>query len=305
MTRHARVSHEPPRPLNQSFQLGRVFGINIRVHTACLFLIAVVLLQHAGNPAQGLVFIATFASTVLLHELGHGLMAKHLGVHVIDIVFMPYGGMARMREIPQDWRIESKIAIAGPAVNLALAAITLPIVLILGTEAMLGQAARFFMVVNVALGLFNLIPAFPLDGARVMRALASRKSDWVAATEKTAALGRSFASFVAFGGIAIGLAYLNVMGCFACFLIAGFLWWASTQEMIAVRMRNMRSAFEGAGSQGGAPFSPFGSFAKGPAAPPAGETPVEQSSTPGGFSQADIDDLENFRGSLRGRKSDS
>ena len=115
--------------MNDSIRIGSVFGITIRVHILFLVLIGLLVLL-ASNPTAVLVGVLLLFTLVFLHELGHSLMAKHFGIDVLDITFWPLGGMARMSEIPEDSRVEGWIAIAGPAVNFALASIGLVVLLL-------------------------------------------------------------------------------------------------------------------------------------------------------------------------------
>ena len=126
---------------------------------------------------------------LLLHELGHGFVARRFGLEVEDIVLWPLGGMARIREMPESSRVEAWVAAAGPAVNFALALAALPIVLLASSEPtgvlpIAGNRvpmregfegfATHFLVLNLGFGLFNLVPAFPMDGGRLLRAFLGR-----------------------------------------------------------------------------------------------------------------------------------
>lgn len=296
--------------MNQSFRIGSVFGITVRVHVMLPILIVFFLLQRPDALGQSLLLVATLMTTVFLHELGHSLMAQRHGIKVVDIVFWPLGGLARMSEIPQDWKIESQIAFAGPAVNFALAALAAPFALLFD-GALANDYALPFLLINLALGVFNLIPVFPMDGARVLRALLARDSDWLSATERTASLGRSLAMLFPIAG----LFFSDLGGCIMGALFGIWFWWSCMQEVLSVRMRNLRSAFEtGGGSPfgpGGSPFgpgaNPFSAFGRRPE--PSPDEPDAWHDDPaakkGGFSSKDVEDLENFRGSLRQRRDDA
>ena len=200
--------------------------------------------------ASGLLLCLVLFACVFLHELGHSMMAKHYGIRVLDITFWPLGGMARMSELPEDPKIEGVIAIAGPLVNFALIAIAAPVYIGLGVLGFEGFASFViqFMVLNLVMGVFNLIPAFPMDGGRVLRAFLARKRDWVTATEIAVKTGR-IAIFVM---LILALRFSSSM-CVMPF-IAAFIWFAGTRELWAVRMRHGYSPL--GGLAGAPPFGP-------------------------------------------------
>ena len=210
--------------LNWSWRLGRLAGIPVRVHWSFAFLLLwVVLRTRSAGPGWGLeaafgllVVLAVFAC-VTLHELGHSLAARRYGITVRDIMLWPIGGMARL-ELgaghirPLD---EIRIALAGPAVNVALAFLLLPCVWLVGGATTAGPAgllresghlspAGFLISVwlsNIMLALFNLLPIFPLDGGRVVRALLAMGGDYGRATWLAVLLAH---------GLAIGLVGLGL-----------------------------------------------------------------------------------------------
>ena len=260
-------------------------------------LILFFLASWQGPTASALLLVATLLISVFLHELGHGLMAQRHGIKVVDITFWPLGGLARMSEIPQDSLVESQIAFAGPAANLLLAALAAPFAILLGAGSGVGELAYLFMGINLLLGVFNLIPAFPMDGARVMRALLARKLTWLEATQRTASVGRGLASFLGIAGMFVVLPFGGISPCFMSVFFAGWVWWACTQEVLTVQFRNRFSAFQGTES----PFGPFGPI-DGDPIDTRGSVKRDTSPPAGGFSSSDIEDLENFRGSLKNRK---
>lgn len=277
----------------QSYKIATVFGIPLRAHASLVLLIPFLVLQSGSGLGSGFLMVVTLLVTVFLHELGHSLVARHFGLKVVDITFLPFGGLARMSEIPQDSKIEGWIAFAGPAVNFALAALAVPFLILLpdaGPVGWLSGAAAWFLLVNLIVGAFNLLPAFPMDGGRILRAFLGRDRDWLEATERTASVGRFFA--IAFGLIGF-LVVLPTLGCFfaaLCLVFAAWIWWACVQEVFSVRMRRMRTAHDGA--------SPFGGFQ---GAPFFGGRTEEREPEPhggSGFTTADIEALENHRGRL-------
>jgi Zn-dependent protease len=165
---------------------------------------------------------------VLLHELGHALMARRFGIATQDITLYPIGGVARLQRMPRAPGAELLIALAGPAVNvfIVLALTTVEALGLLGpswSSSVLGVFVEELTLINVGLALFNLIPAFPMDGGRVLRALLS---GW---------LGRARATMIA-AGIGRGLAmlfgvYCLIHGSFLQAMLAGFIYFAAGQEL--------------------------------------------------------------------------
>src|SRR5918997_1519003 len=171
-----------------SFSVGRAFGIDIRVHWTFLLLpifFAFYSYQNTGSLVAALVAVVVILALfvcVLLHEFGHSLVAQRLGLEVPDITLLPIGGLARLKVLPEKPVDEVKIAIAGPLVNIVLAPIFFGLALLLGGGITMPpnilegvqSAAQVFVYlgfINVALVVFNLIPAFPMDGGRVLRGL--------------------------------------------------------------------------------------------------------------------------------------
>ena len=167
-----------------SWKLGAIAGIGIYVHATFLLLLAWVALIHyqqgrsLAAAASGLVFILTLFAIVVLHELGHALTARRFGIGTRDITLLPIGGVARLERMPEEPGQELLVALAGPAVNVALAAVLFVILVSVGGSPVLpsmtvlgGSWLARLMWVNVVLAVFNLLPAFPMDGGRVLRAL--------------------------------------------------------------------------------------------------------------------------------------
>lgn len=266
----------PPR---NSFVLGRAFGIPVVLNPLLMWLAVAILvaaLLTGRSPVLWLVGVALLMCLVLLHELGHSLTARHFGVEVSHISLTPLGGVAWMSEIPRDVRIETLVALAGPAVNLALAALASPLLLLGGWIA---GFAGIFIYINLALGLFNLVPAFPMDGGRVLRAQLARNGDWLGATERAVSIGKGLM-------LVLGLAGLFT-GNFMLPILAVFLWAMGQRELFAMRLREMGAAW------------PFGGFqAPGPAPGPAQPTAASGRGSHG-FSDAEIERLERHHGPLR------
>jgi Zn-dependent protease len=290
-------------------RLGEVFGIQVRVHYLW-FVMPLLLVPVAQEPLRILVLLLATFGAVFLHELGHSLVAQHFGIRVLDITFWPLGGMARMTEIPENPKVEGLIAVAGPAVNFLLAALSMLAMLAFGLAGLElpAMAAFGFIWINLVLGVFNLVPAFPMDGGRILRAFLARKRDWVTATEMAVKTGRIVAIAM------IVLAFVSRSSSFCVIpLIAAFVWFAGGQELLAVRLRHGLSPFRnlfGGDATGAGPSArpggPGGAWSRARDAMRAGsdgraERPTgrEPDVRPGGFSDADIAEMERYRGRIR------
>jgi Zn-dependent protease len=215
------------------FKLGTIAGIGIFIHWTFTLLIAFIVFinyrngQNSVQIAWSVLFILCIFITVLLHELGHALTAKRYNIKTKDITLLPIGGIARLERLPENPSEELIVAIAGPIVNFVLAFITqLFITIPQNSEEFLAQlsggvnAHNFFLnfyIVNLTLAVFNLIPAFPMDGGRVLRALLALRLDRKTATIIAARIGQS----IAVGFIFIGFfsnPFLILIGLFVIFL---------------------------------------------------------------------------------------
>ena len=170
-----------------SWRIGRAFGIGIYIHWTFLFLLGFIAYQGWGvdegpGPLHTAVLLILLFTCVVLHELGHALIARRFGVGTRDITLYPIGGVARLERMPENPWEELCIAVAGPAVNLVIAAlIAIPVFLLRGIQPgdglVQGGRESYLMDllrVNVTLIVFNLLPAFPMDGGRVLRRCSSR-----------------------------------------------------------------------------------------------------------------------------------
>ena len=219
-----------------ALKIGRVAGISIEVHwTFTLLLIWVVFLdiQRGGTLASSLMnitLIILLFVCVVLHELGHALTAKRMNINTKQITLLPIGGVAALEKMPEKPSEELLVALAGPAVNVVLALILLLIVPIKRYMAMDAAALESFfttpgwetllvylLIANVMLVLFNMIPAFPMDGGRVLRAILSYRMDRIQATDIAASLGQviSVIFFV------LGLLYNPFLVLIALFIFIG------------------------------------------------------------------------------------
>ncbi|MFT5289516.1 MAG: Zn-dependent protease/CBS domain-containing protein [Planctomycetota bacterium] len=224
-----------------SLKLGTFAGIAVYVHTTFLVLLGWIAGAHllqgkgAGATASGIGFIVAIFACVLLHEFGHALVAKRFGIKTRDITLLPIGGLARLERMPEDPKQEFLVAIAGPAVNGVIAAVLFVVILLSGgleafeqLDIVSGSFLERMMIVNVILLVFNLIPAFPMDGGRVLRAVLATRQSYVRATQTAAGVGQAIA--LVFG--LIGL-FLNPFLVF----IALFVWIGASSEASMVLMK--------------------------------------------------------------------
>lgn len=229
--------------MNWSLKLFKVKGIDIKVHMTFVLILIWAAYRWSvstGEGAQGALFgiVATLLLffSVTLHELGHSLQALKYGVKVRDITLMPMGGLARLEEIPEEPNKELRIALAGPLVNFGIAALLIGVGALLNARALITleelQASfgsvswsgllAYLTSANLILGLFNLIPAFPMDGGRVLRALLAKKMNHAKATKIAAQVGQGFALLMGLWGF--------MSGSWTLVLIAIFVWMGAGQE---------------------------------------------------------------------------
>ena len=291
--------------------LGSLFGIRIWISRFLLWLVAFLMIAATFkgiHPGFVLLLVVAVAVVVLAHELGHCLVARRHGIRVSHITLWPLGGVAWMEEIPENSKVEGLVAIAGPATNLAIAALCAPLFLIPGPQQYL---VGWFISINLALGIFNLIPAFPMDGGRILRAFLARRGNYLRATEVAVTDSKYIA-------LAMGILVL-IYGHLMVPLIAVYLWFAGQRELFSVRARSLgqsswpfgaftgtadpaagaRPASDAYGSPRPEGFSAGGSTAEfEPRAPREEPTPGPRE--PGrGFSQEEIESFERYRGRLK------
>lgn len=200
--------------MKYSLSLGKILGIHVQIHWTFLILIGWIVISNlsAGNSTEqtlwAVFFVLTIFACVTLHEFGHALAARRYGIATQDITLLPIGGLARLASMPEKPMEELVVALAGPAVNIIIAALIYPFLHIpTGTDLSMNLRAvdsdtflLSLMAVNLWLALFNMIPAFPMDGGRVLRALLSFRMERAAATRVAAAIGQ----FLAIGFVIIG-----------------------------------------------------------------------------------------------------
>ncbi len=196
-----------------SWKIGEFAGIGLFIHATFPLLIAFVALPaliYGGDVAgalESVAFILVLFGCVVLHEYGHALAARRYGIKTQDITLLPIGGVARLERMPEKPWQEFVVAAAGPAVNVAIAALLFVVILFTGAALpalSLGGGGESLverlLMINVVLVLFNLIPAFPMDGGRILRAFLATRMDYAKATRYAALLGQVIAVLFAIGG---------------------------------------------------------------------------------------------------------
>jgi Zn-dependent protease/CBS domain-containing protein len=234
--------------MKKLFRIGTAAGIPLFLHWTFLLIPAYILISGAliGRPPFGvladLTLVTVIFACVVLHELGHALAAGRFGVRTKDIILMPIGGIARLERMPKRPHEELIVALAGPAVNVAIAAVLLMITVpFVGLSGLLNPTSLSTNLVgktigvNLAMIVFNMLPAFPMDGGRVLRALLSIRIGHLRATRTAAAIGQVMAVLFGLGGLFV---FNNPMLIF----IAGFVYLGAAQEAGAAEME---SSFEG------------------------------------------------------------
>ena len=228
-----------------SWKIGRLAGINVHVHATFLLLILFILLAywtegHSLSLAlSGVFFVLVIFGCIVLHELGHALTARRYGIQTRDIILLPIGGVARLERMPEDPRQELRVALAGPAVNLVIAGVLFAVLAVLGSapgwtemEGVRWVGGGFLtkvMVANLWLAGFNVLPAFPMDGGRVLRALLATRMEYTRATQAAAHVGQAMAFLFGLIGILLHDPFL--------LFIALFVWMGASEEAAVVQMR--------------------------------------------------------------------
>src|SRR2546425_4816420 len=232
----------PEDCMSWSLNIGTIAGTAVRVHITFLLFLGWIFAASwvAGGPAaawQGLTFMVLLFACVVAHEFGHIFTARAFGVSTPDVTLLPIGGVARLERIPEEPWEEFLVAIAGPLVNVAIA---VALILIAGARVNAGdlyavESPHTSMIdrlaaVNLFLAVFNMIPAFPMDGGRVLRALLAARMGYVRATEIAAFIGQGFAFALGFIGL-----FFNPLLIF----IAIFVYLAASSEAHLVAIRAM------------------------------------------------------------------
>jgi Zn-dependent protease len=223
----------------RAYKVGHIYGVDVNVHPTFGLVLVWAVWQWgfsssrgAGAFLLGMLLVALVFASVLLHELGHCAMAQQFGIRVLDITLWPFGGVARIEQMPAQPRSEFLIALAGPATNLAIAVALVPIVLLVGVLAgrdalfstsdpltMLTPATlvTYVVIVNLFILAFNLLPAFPVDGGRMLRAALTPAIGRESATSIAVAAGLVFAIIFVILGIWQRNPVVIVLGLFVFF----------------------------------------------------------------------------------------
>jgi Zn-dependent protease len=212
------------------------------MHLTLLILLAWIAASYAfqgvgltATAVGGALVLAIFV-IIVVHELGHALVARHYGIETRDIMLLPIGGISNMERIPDKPRQELAVAIVGPLINVALAAALWISIAATGGSLLLAEAtslggailAQLFWI-NIGLAVFNLLPAFPMDGGRVLRSLVAMRTGYERATDVAAALGKAFAVLIGIVGL-----FFNPL----LLLIAFVVWMGATQERALVHLKS-------------------------------------------------------------------
>src|SRR5438132_11990150 len=232
--------------MSWSIPIIRIAGIQLRIHITFLLLIgwlAIGYYAEGGSAAAAgrILFILLLFACVVLHEFGHALAAKAFGINTPDITLLPIGGVARLERMPEEPKQELLIAVAGPAVNVVIAlglflaggSFINPFVNPAAPERV-GLVSQL-LIINVLLVAFNLLPAFPMDGGRVLRALLATRMSYARATQIAATVGQGFAFVFGFIGLIIPNPFL--------IFIALFVYIGASQEAALAQMKDVSRRF--------------------------------------------------------------
>ena len=225
-----------------SWKLVRIAGIDVYVHATFFMVIVWIALihwnesQNLAEVIEGVGFILALFACVVLHEFGHALTAARYGIRTRDITLLPIGGLARLERMPDVPLQELWVALAGPAVNVVIAIVLFAWLQASGAweavEAIgvtTGAFAERVMVANVILAGFNLLPAFPMDGGRALRAVLATRMEYTRATQQAAMVGQ---------GMAILFGFAGLQGNPILIFIALFVWIGAAQEASMVQMKS-------------------------------------------------------------------
>ncbi|MEY2545405.1 MAG: hypothetical protein QOG48_522 [Verrucomicrobiota bacterium] len=226
--------------MSWSIPIIRIAGIQLRMHITFVLLIGWLGLGYYNSggsaaAASGIIFILLLFLCVVLHEFGHAIAAKAYGINTPDITLLPIGGVARLERMPEEPKQELMIAIAGPLVNVIIAVCLFLVIGSRGdvdprTAMQSGDMLVHLLAINVWLVLFNLLPAFPMDGGRVLRALLATRFSYARATQVAATVGQAFAFIFGFIGL-----FSNPFLIF----IALFVYIGASQEAAVAQMRDI------------------------------------------------------------------
>jgi Zn-dependent protease/CBS domain-containing protein len=229
--------------MSWSIPILRVAGIQLRIHITFLLLIAWI----AIGSTSAAIFVLLLFVCVVLHEFGHAIAAKGYGINTPDITLLPIGGVARLERIPEEPRQELVIAAAGPAVTAIIALCLFIVIAARGSAELVAPVATGDLVlnlfrINIWLLLFNLIPAFPMDGGRVLRALLATRMSYARATQVAANVGQIFAFLFGIVGL-FGIPGTSFHANPFLIFIAFFVYLGASQEAALAQMRDVSRRF--------------------------------------------------------------
>lgn len=226
-----------------SWKIARIAGIDVYIHVTFVLLVYLVGISHWKQQGtieaviSGVAYILVLFCCVVLHEFGHSLTARRYGIGTRSITLLPIGGIASLEKMPDDPRQEIIVALAGPAVNFVIA-IFLYLYLSVGHSPLTAEELSLtggsfvyrVMIVNLFIGGFNLLPALPMDGGRVLRAAMALRMDHALATQKAARIGQF---------LAIGMGLLGMMYNPFLLFIAIFIWFGASMENSAEQLNSI------------------------------------------------------------------
>ena len=231
--------------MHWSWKIGKLAGIDVYMHATFLLLVGFIVVadwrdgHNLTRTLFAVLFVMLIFGCIVLHELGHALTARRYGIRTRDIILLPIGGVARLERMPEEPNQELLVALAGPAVNVLIALGLFAVLTALGRIPTLRQATTInwtghdflpsLLAVNVWLVLFNLIPAFPMDGGRVLRALLAKRMGYTEATQSAAHVGQ---------GMALVFGFLGLFFDPFLIFIALFVWVGASGEAGMVQMRS-------------------------------------------------------------------
>jgi Zn-dependent protease/CBS domain-containing protein len=242
--------------MNPSVSLGRIAGVPIGINWSVLVIAALLVwslsavafpdaapdLPRGAHVGMAIVAAVLFLASILLHELGHAVRARREGMEIEGITLWLFGGVARFTGLFPSARAELRIAVAGPLVSLLLGVVFVAVSLVPGLPEAVAVVAAWLGVINLVLLAFNLLPAFPMDGGRVLRAILWRRTgDYVRATERAAGTGRAFA----YGLIGLGIAMTVFLGAFGGLWLAFIGWFLLQAASAESRAMLVRQALDG------------------------------------------------------------
>ena len=236
--------------MKTSIKIGELFDIPVRLHLTLLLVIGFIAWSIGSQVFQiaeligidpttlgegiqsyilGIIIAVGLFISVFAHEMAHSLMARSIGIKIEEITLWIFGGVSNMEEIPHEPKLEIKISIVGPLTSLLIGSV-LYIISFLGFNEAFIFVFRYLGIINIILAIFNLLPAFPMDGGRILRAIFARNNPYVTATKRAAEIGKAFA-------VALG-----IFGIFAnpfLIIIALFVFIGASQESQTVMLREV------------------------------------------------------------------